>query len=430
MTKFIVACICAIFQMLCTSHTFAVERSSIYGIAPALSEPNADAVAKIAFRHILEADPGEHIQFFNALNQQRLCSIVIPQTRTKEARIQKLAAEILTLTEFFKSAKAADARMRNQIHGPRFFQSVATALQDSEGSTRVLVFGSLFHRDERDTDACFKAGEYLSDGHILAADESVFGTAGRTDSLRNVYVYWCHLGETMADLEERAVARFWQIYLGELGAGLTYCGPSSEVALDRAKANVQEPVFSYSINRADMVRERRVVGRSGSATEQPAEAPTTNPIAEQVQVAVSELPAPRAGFVNVSVVWTSADGKCDLDMWVRPRTDAPELNWDNVEIPGGRYLRDIRSSRNVDFATAQSEIVELAEADLRDVHCWLNVYRNTDSPVEGVVRVQTTSGAYDIPFSLTGKGDESAGRNRRDGNPAWLRIDVARALLP
>lgn len=410
-------------------------RSIIVAIAPGMSEADRQGVLNAYQQLLLKSDVGDVIQCYDAAAQRRVCTATVPKSASSRARLIALKREIAAIHACL-NASPGSGSLAHPLNVPAFMTMVVPGLHHEGQTTRILVFGTIFHGDERDVGATFAPGSYPSDGCAMpSGQEFPLGTGDRKGSLAGVCVDWCSMGEDCGTLERRAVVRWWTIWCAELGATLTSCQATPGVAIESAIAGTTAPVSSDVIDRTStdvVIRDVRPTTRSTDAPHPPQRAATDAELSE----AASVMPTPSLGHAMISVVWSSTDGQADIDLWVRPAPGAAELSYGNRTTPLGRYLRDIQrsaSTRQTPAGNTAWEGVEILDAHGdRMPEVWLNVYRNTGAPVQGIVRVQVGGRTSDFAFWFSdgNVGDHASNRNNRGTSPCWLRIDLTDREAP
>lgn len=406
----------------------AVTNDPVYyvGVSPVLLEADREPVLKSILALVLRAEAGTRIEVFDAQAVERIASISIGDMPPK-ARVRQAASQIRAIQSFISPAEPRQGSA-NQSRVPALLSVVAPASTPSKPA-RVLLFASLFYADERDPSATFGPGFVPSDGHLLApSGQSVFGCADRKDSLKDVVIDWCVLENETPDLERRAAERFWHLYANELGATMHGFHPSPDVAMERILAGGATPVSTSAIDRSDArLTIRPVVQR------REVERPTPPPLAltprERLKAAVESLTPVASGRTRIATVWTTQGGQADVDIYMRSRPGATEIDLRGGTGVEGRLLHERMNALNAqrDPACPMTwEIAELDKATFGDTELWINLRSNTGQSVEGTVRVQWSIWTLDVPFTFNGAGDQGQGTPTREGNRDWKRIELPR----
>ena len=393
------------------------------------------ATAKAAWEsavHVLDhAAPGAEIEFYNGLTQERIAGCRKPPGDKVRAG-RAMAPHVAPFRSHLRAALAGETRIDNRLHIPAITRTVEAAIGPDKEHVRILLFGSMLHSDEHDPSATFTVGQVPNDSAIgEVSDNVVYGTADRRGSLKRVYVDFGTSDRGVGMRELQAVGRFWAHYLGRMDVSLTSFRPASVEIGENAIRGLTDPIPHSPLDTE--AGPPAIISVPGSEIEPGEPRPLTgnHQTDGALQSVASEIPRPSNGRINIAAVWTMPNGSADVDLWVRPRRGAPELNFGNTSTPHGKYLRDVMNARSdrgdTDWRSAW-EAVELDDTPLDAVEIWLNLYSSTGGEVHGIVRVQTEDGLVDIPFRFGCAGSKAAGSNRRSGHPAWRRIDLATRL--
>lgn len=405
----------------------AAASTIIVGVSPMLSAPDRAAAHAGVQNLLLRGKAGASVQVFDLGSQLRVLSVTLPESPTLRIRQVALKRELAALHAFMKQPPSDPS----SANVPAFMTGVVPGLRKDGVPTRVLLFASLFHADQRDSGGVFSPGSYMSDGCVLAdSRQHVLGTRDRQGILKETVIDWCFLSENVGTLDRRPVVRLWSVWASELGATLSSCQGTPNIAVESLLSGKKDPVSADSIDRSDVeIAIRRVPG-SAPSVQVTADAPAATP--EQLRDAAGAIPTPRTGGMTIGIVWTSAGPRTDVDLYCTPKSGAAELSFQTMKTPEGEYLRDIRSPQ-APSATEQwrthCEVIRLERADPAEATCWVNLFDNPNSaPVTGIVRILIEGRTVDVPFRVIGKGDKAAGRNARDRSASWLRIDIAGAM--
>lgn len=396
------------------------------GLPPVLHEADRDSVLTSVLTLILKAEAGSRIEVFDAHAIERVASISVGDMPPK-ARVRQAASQIRAIQDFIAPSEPLQ-EPANQARVPAFLSVVAAASTPAKPA-RVLLVASLFYADERDPSATFGPGFVPSDGHLMApSGQSVFGCADRRDSLKGVVIDWCVLENETPDLERRAAERFWHLYATEIGATVHGFHPSADVAAERFLAGDTTPVSVAAIDRSDArLTIRPVVQRR--EVERPAPPPLALTPRERLKAAVESLEPVPAGRTMIAAVWTTKDGQADVDIYVRTRPGAEEIDLRGGTGVEGRLLRERMTALNAQPDPACPltwEIAELDKATFGDTELWINLRSNTGQSVEGMVRVQWSTWTLNVPFTFSGSGDQGQGTPTRENNRDWRRIELPR----
>lgn len=390
---------------------------------------------------------GTTVVLYNGFTQYQFGSFVKPRGPEK-AVLRAILPHIREFRSHLVSGANNPNPTSNRVHIPAITRTVQTVVARDERPTRVLVFGSLYFNDPNDSEASFSRLQVPNDATINAPSyEMAYGTSDRRGVLEGVTFDICSSDTDMGEIETKALSRFWANFLDQLGASMTSCQTDAKSA---AMLAMNEPAGTIPITPPHDLRARqpRIMHVNGSVFRElgpvpetvvpvrPEEAQsdriqnspeTTTARAQRVEEELLEqaeqIPLPERGMLNIAAVWTSDGGNSDVDLYVRPRPGAGELCFSNTSTPEGKYLRDIQSSGSTAW-----EGVEIKEASITTTSVWLNLYATSAQRTEGFVRVIFSDRTVDVPFSFGNTPSKAAGSNARTSHPAWLQIDIARAL--
>jgi hypothetical protein len=443
-------CLFTVSIFLCACGNAFAERLIIIGVPSEMDSATSKSVLQATLNIVLDVEEGTRIQVFDAFNLQQVVDMTIPANaggRNAKARVVRLNSQIAELKQYFTRSSSVRSGRTGQIKLPQFFELSGSGVKATSGDTTILLFGSPYYSDDRDSAFVFGNGYYPSDGHIRASSkESVFGTADKRDLLKSTAVHFCYLGDRFeTSLEHAAVRRFWKIYCDNVGAVLSTFGPSPEVTVERCLKMVTDSVSSDTIDPNDAEMEMRKVGvprdrsvdlpdlapvdssTSLNNPNPPAEKPSVH---EAVDAALRLVPKPTARSVVIAAAWLAENdpSAADVDLYVQPSDAAVELNFQRTLTAEGRYLRDVREanrSLNNNSWGASWEAVEVEDVQLMEARCWLNLYSGCGGKVVGVVRIAQGDLIADVPFNFPAiAGDAAAGRLARANNPCWIEIPL------
>ncbi len=436
--------------LLCAARHAAAERLILLGVPSEMDSATSKNVLQATLNIILKVDEGTRIQVFDAFKLQQIVDLTIPLNSggtNAKVRVVRLKAEIAELKQYFTRSASVRSGRAAQIKVPQFFELAGSGIKSTSGDTTILLFGSPYYRDDRDSGFVFGEGFYPSDGFITATSkESVFGTADKNELLKATTVHFCYMGDEFdSSLEHAAVRRFWKCYCDGLGAVLSTFGPSSDVTVERCLKMVTDSVSSDTIKSDETRMEMRKVGvqldrgldapavelqSESTAGKDPGATLEPPAVPEAIDAALRSAPRPTSRSVVIAAAWLAENdpSAADVDLYFRPRGEAEELNFKLTATPEGRYLRDIREanqSLSNNSWGASWEAVEIEEAQLMEATCWLNLYRGCGGKVVGVVRIAQGELTADVPFSFPAvAGDEAAGRLDRADNECWIAIQL------
>ncbi len=438
--------------------SLAAQDVTVVAVPSEMSEATGKAIEDTVMALVVSEKTGDRIVVMNARTQQTIVSMTIPKGVAR-ARVRKLLKELGELKALLK--RTATIRVTDdseQIRVPQTLSTIGANIQRGAGKTRVVLFGLPAYRDVRDATFTFGAGIVPNDAYITApSSKSVFGTSDRLGTLKNVDVHFCYVRDRFAnELERRAVARFWALFVRQMGATLSTFEASPDVVLDRLQAGVSDPIMpSEKLDRSKtnlvMVRYVSEAPKPKAKEKpkpvkkvQPAAQPTAEAqsplssspkVRQAVDAAVKKIEAPQRGNVVIGAFWYVAakeTAAVDVDVYFRKNPKAEELYFGNKETEGGWHRGDVMRSHSVgddaDWKVA-GEVIEVEDTDLGEASLWLNLYKGTGERVEGIVRIINPKGqVVDVPFVFNGKGDRTKGKLSREKSASWFRIDLTKEV--
>ena len=266
---------------------------------------------------------------------------------------------------------------------------------------------------------------YPSDAFLFLTDNSMFSTAGKEKSLQKVSIHVVHsptlieFSERNRDFHQAKIKRFYGLFVQHLGGNLASFGGSS----DHLKniANVAYPkgnfgqvengtgkpvvweVLSPQLERQDMSRQKSLWD---STVQQNTLAPNR-----------------QSAALDIGITWNR---NVDLDIYVQPPGDV-ELSYKNTasEKHTGRFVKDIVSLPGTNgFET----VVYEADVPLRQLKVYVNHYTGVSrEPIDVELRIRVDGSIYAKKFRLP-PGQGTQGGGNRDGNPAWVKLDIPQIL--
>lgn len=266
---------------------------------------------------------------------------------------------------------------------------------------------------------------YPSDAFLFLKDASLFSTVGKEQSLRNVDVHVVHsanlseFSDRNPDFHHAKIKRFYSFFVNHMGGNLASFGGSSDHLRNIVAGTFPKPTglevdrsstkpIVYEVNSPMLEREDAAHQKNlweGTIEKNPS--PPSRPMAK----------------AEMGITWNQ---NVDLDIYVMP-TDDLELFYQKTSSSKfkGRFIKDIMSRPGTNgFET----VIYDAELPLKSIQVYVNHYSGSStSPIEGEFRIRIDGATYSKKFVLNSPNGTS-GKGNRDQHPAWLKIDVAKAM--
>lgn len=405
-------------MLLSVAPALAHSRNFVIAFSP--NQPATDAKAQTAhaLQFLVTLEPGDSAILLDGFHLKTLGTFTVPAGAayaSPKARLGANRAAAGTLMNFAKNARGSSASVRL----PQLLRHVA-ATYAAAAPVDVIVFGSPLYDDPNEPEFSMAGGLIPSDGHLKTSRaKSPFGAADNPKALANLRVHLAYGDEALmqSDRHRYFVERFWTLFTQMQGGALTTFTADRQALFARVRGAALPTAQPFTLDastKLEMIRLR----------------------AESAAVPIYERPVTRAslpvhlwrstGPVQIGLTWDC--GACDLDLYARPRADAPVLYFGNSTSPDGTYWKDIRQSPR---ARSGYETIEFyGPLDLRALQVAINFYEgHAPEGVNGELRLSLEGRTYAAGFRIAattgngGNGIASALQSGRAPSPQVVLID-------
>lgn len=394
----------------------------IVGLSPYMTDSAKEEVYQRLIKLVLETMPlNSSIAVYDAFANQSITKFEIPnssafrKTRTRINQFEHSLNELRSfLLEGSESSTPSHASSKSfHIRFPQWTQFISRNVIRPDSDTYVVVLGSPFYEDERESGFSMKDGYFPSDAHLSVSREvSIYGLQGHETDLNAVHVFWGFFNDDwISAVHQEKVSRFWSLFTSGQGGVLeVFCQDIPTVFDQLTKPDAkQSPSKSFSIDpsqgRVEMLRIKRDIGSSDWIT-------TTLP--EHRKIAP---PLRNEGPLKIGIRW---NGDMDLDLYSRAREGGETLFFENTECDDGYYYKDHRASPDREY-----EFIEFDQpVQLDQVRAWVNLFEGqlSRSPVFEV-RLEFENQIYVTQMSIDSKSG-NRGRTGSEQNHCWVEIDI------
>jgi hypothetical protein len=399
----------------------AKERLFI-GVSPALGQEAAQTQARDVLEFLTKAvNPGQEAAVFDAWNLRSLGVFAVPdkpayaQEKAKLQVNRAVAGALLRLGEEGNPESLPEGAVKLPQF-LRFLGSNYGPLEDAD----IVVLGSPLYVDPQNPKQSMEGGRMPGDDHFaMDAGASPFSVAGNEALLKGARVHIGFSGNNWAihDGHNEAVRRLWTLFVeGQSGVLSGFTGDRATL-WERAARHAGALPHAY----------RR--GAMPAASFLPAKG-EARPLFDRPLAGKAAALPETLEDVQIGIRWDCE--ACDLDLYVRPKKDAPVLSFVKTDSPEGLYHKDFRQSPN---AAKGFETVSLKNpVSLKELAVFINWYGGKANKVTGQIRLAANGKVYGMEFNLKAKsGNQGAGREEtlNSGKPAnaqWLAIDPQAVL--
>ncbi len=326
----------------------------------------------------------------------------------------------------------------NGIDTVAFLERVGQFLIPDKRKSAIILVGEPIYDMEGLPEYSFKDGFFPNDVHITVPREaSIFSTAGRETSLRNLQVHWATMTPepaTAASHDQRThrtkVNEFWAKYIASMGGQLGAYDSNlnlvfGEASQGRSSYRTAAPLdlsdarpIMISIQRTNPEKIIRDLLFTDTRT------------VRQEYDQVSPLKN-RAGNARVGIAWECQD--CDMDLYVSadPRNLTDELSWARRRTTVGAFWKDFAPRDVVPAPINGYEYVELQQAsDIRAIQAAINFYSgNSPGGVHGTLRVEAEGRVFASEFFVPAEsGNRGVDISDRRRSNHWKVIQLGEIL--
>ena len=392
----------------------------IVGLSPYMTDSAKEEVYQRLVQFVLETMPvNSSVAVYDAFANQSIAKFEIPNKsafRKIRTRINQFKQPLHDLKTFLLSETelpSDGSRRAFDIRYPQWIHFVSRNIVNKNAETRVIVLGSPFYRDERESGFSMKDGYFPSDAHLSASEDvSIYGLMGHENDLEGVDVFWGFFeDEWISAVHQEKVSRFWSLFTAGQGGGLEVFCRDLPTVFDQfvSTAPKDESPQKYSIDpdqsRVEMLRIKRDIGSSDWIT-------TSLPDHRKITP-----PTQLQGPLKIGIRWNT---DMDLDLYARAQEGRQTLFFENTESPDGYYYKDHRASPDREF-----EFIEFEKpVQLNQVRAWVNLFEGElfRSPVFEV-RLEFENQIYSTQLSIESKSG-NRGRTGSEQNHCWVEIDI------
>lgn len=421
--------------------------------------------------------PGDTIAVFNAANLNQIApELAIPASaRTGSLQLNSAQASVAALRDFLKKSDDTNA----VVNLPSLVQSWHEKIPYTNAS--VLLIGSPLYHDDveaRDMRKGWPSDGFFNQGH----DTSAFSTLGRKEALKDGRIYYCIVdddiwGTPSKQSHREMIRRFWSLYLSGCGGHLLSFQadiPTAFMGLLRKDLQDIAAQDSLKVDESDKTMELRTARINLSATNEttttvgqhssiltnsnepatptptstpsptPSPTPTPTPSATPVPPDLSSIeyswlttddavvykekhPGPKSlppiGMCLVGLRWNTDQNPpdTDLDLHVKMKGAAEELNWGRQQTPEGQHFKDLT---NPDAKNGFEIVILNVPVNPKDLEVWVNTYKGkSPKGFSGEVRVIYSGHLMSYPFTISGQhGTRGDASPTREQDRAWVRI--------
>ena len=200
--------------------------------------------------------PGESLTLDSGFHARRVATIAVPdEERYKRVRRKEKAfsAETARIADYLDTLSAQSDGPGARLNMPVYLGWLGAGRLDHGAETELLIIGSPLHEEAREPAFSMIGddGSFLipTDSHIPASlAQSVYGTAGQNDGLKNIRVHWCTAfpGAVTTNVEA-ALKRFWALYIAAQSGELVTWTSDFGVCLERFLARARNGAGPYTL---------------------------------------------------------------------------------------------------------------------------------------------------------------------------------------
>jgi len=354
-------------------------------------------------------------------------SVSLADAGRKRLRDPLLAEAVNTLNALLSDSGHVPDDFRGQLAlehlGPKFW-----SLRRTSHPARILLVGTPNAHDPNTPQWSFGRTRVPSHSALTRSDSTYpLRRLGREPIPADVPVVWLleSPGWGPGKLREDAVTQFYR-HAFAVAVGGELVRMTDDVAA--AFATDIPPAFAPLPEIDDPLPPRMLEFRDEPAPHDASpSAVNAVTIPDRLQTLFQEIREnPRQSLIAIH--WTARFPQTDLDLWIRHPGDRAELYFENPRTSFGHLLRDVRHVGTAGDADilGRWEVAILGDVKAQDLNCWLNAYDAQTGPIQVTLVTiwQGQQSTRSFVFSVE-QGDRARGYLVRDGQPAWMRLDVA-----
>lgn len=386
--------------------------------------------------------PNDRVIVLDGTSRERIADVTIaPENRFNSPKFRfahlKKNFRPIAAYQAKREADPSTSEGNDLLSFFRFFGDTVRAAYPGE-PVHMIVFGSAIQHDPRQTGFSMRGGVYPNDGHFTVDGfTSPYGVADRQSHFGNVKLHFCIADDDLQSLEyEEHVERAWSLYIAGMGGTLATFTSDTATCVQRFldKSNPQrEFLLNQKEKRPVMIRLLRSgQSNTGEALPKPKAAqPQKQLSANQggrflgTDIPVNTISAMNTtGRLKVGVRW---DCSCDLDLYVRHKSEEKPLYFGNKTSKLGSFFKDWTSSTK---DALSYEFVEFDEpVDARDLEIRVNFHSGKiPGGPKGAVRIwlDGQDGVWEQEFHITASRGNRGNSSTRNGH--WVTIDPLAVL--
>jgi hypothetical protein len=385
--------------------------------------------------------PNDRVIVLDGTTRVRIADITIPaenRFNNPKFRFQHLKKHFRPIAAYqAKRASASVSDANDLLSLFRYFGDSIRAAYPGE-PVHMILFGSAIQHDPRQQGFSMKGAVYPNDGHFTVDGfTSPYGVADRANHYRDVKLHFCFADNNLQSLEyEEHIERAWSLYIAGLGGKLATFTRDTKTCIQRFldKSDPQrefllnpeekEPVM---IQLLEAKQSRKDDNRPNAKAAQPQKRLAAN---QGGRFLGTDIPVNAASALNtkgrlkVGVRW---DCTCDLDLYVRHKSEERPLYFANKRSKLGSFFKDWRSSTK---DALSYEFIEFNEpVDARDLEIRVNFHSGkVPGGPKGAVRIwlEGQDGVWEQDFQIRATSGNQGDVSTRGGH--WITIDPLAVL--
>jgi hypothetical protein len=398
----------------------STHQQVIVGLSPHMTDSAKEEVYQRLVKCVLESMPiNSSVVVYDAYENKSVAKFQIPnksafrKTRTRINQFERPLHDLKTYLLNDPESSPEASKNPFDIRFPQWIHFVSRNILKNDADTRIVILGSPFYLDERESGFSMKDGYFPSDAHLSASEDvTIYGLQGHEEDLKGAEVFWGFFEDDwISAAHQEKVIRFWSLFTEGQGGKLeVFCRDLPTVfdqvlSTDADKGSPRKYAIDPDQNRIEMLRIKRDIGSSDWIT-------TTLPDHRKITP-----PTQLQGPLKIGIRW---NGDMDLDLYARAKEGGETLFFEHTESPDGYYYKDHRASPDREF-----EFIEFEKpVQLKHVRAWVNLFEGvlSRSPVFEV-RLEFGNQIYSTQLSIESKSG-NRGRTGSQQNHCWVEIDI------
>ncbi|NKX63298.1 hypothetical protein HEP89_04240 [Labrenzia sp. 5N] len=386
--------------------------------------------------------PNDRVIVLDGTARERIADIAIPsENRFNSAKfrfnyLKKNFRPIATYQAKRETASSvSDANDLLSFY--RYFGDTIRAAYPGE-TVHMIVFGSAVQHDPRQQGFSMRGAVYPNDGHFTVDGfTSPYGVADRANHYRDVKLHFCFADNNLQSLEyEEHVERAWSLYIAGLGGTLATFTRDTKTCIQRF-LDKSDPQREFLLNpeEKEPVMIRLLEAKHSRKDDDHPRATAAQP---QKRLAANQggrflgadIPVNAASALNtrgrlkVGVRWDCA---CDLDLYVRHKSEEKPLYYANKRSKLGSFFKDWTSSTK---DALSYEFIEFNQpVDARELEIRVNFHSGkVPGGPKGAVRIwlEGQDGVWEQDFHMRAERGNRGNSSTRSGH--WITIDPLAVL--